>query len=116
MTIYIYIASSAHPFHADVSQLCICSAHLLDGPPSSKHMNSHNGHAMKIINNSIEHSYMTEKGMTVLTHKSSIIEDRNEKLLYNLEKGHLFSGHNFIHSTLDVRKEVPPKKTLTHKV
>ena len=54
--------------------------------------------------------------ITCLTHKSQhtldlIIEDRNENLLYNLEKGHLFSDHNFIHSTLDVRKEVPPKKT-----
>ena len=51
-----------------------------------------------------------------MTHKSQhtldlIIEDRNKKLLYNLEKEHLFSDHNFIHSTLNVRKEVPPKKT-----
>ena len=36
------------------------------------------------------------------------------KLLYNLEKGHLFSDHNIIHSTLDVRKEALPKKTLTY--
>ena len=27
----------------------------------------------------------------------------------------MFSHHNFIHSTLDVRKEVPPKKTLTYR-
>ena len=44
-----------------------------------------------------------------------IIEDRNENLLYNLEKGHQFSNHNFIHSTPAVRKEVPPKKTLTYR-
>ena len=55
-----------------------------------------------------------------MTHKSQhtldlITEDRNEKLLYNLEKGHLFSDHNFIQSTLDVRKEAPPKKTLTYR-
>ena len=43
------------------------------------------------------------------------IEDRNENLLYNLERGYQFSNHNFIHSTLDVRKEVPPKKTLTYR-
>ena len=55
-----------------------------------------------------------------MTHKSQhtldlIIEDRNEKLLYNLEKGQLFSDHNFIHSTVDVRKEALPKKTLTYR-
>ena len=55
-----------------------------------------------------------------MTHKSLhtldlIIEDRNENLLYNLERGHQFSDHNSIHSTLDVRKEVPPKKTLTYR-
>ena len=62
MTIYIYIASSVYPFHADVLQLHICSTHLLDGPPSTKYMNSQKVYAMKIINNSLEHSYMTEKG------------------------------------------------------
>ena len=57
---------------------------------------------------------------TFSTHKSLqtpdlIIEDRNENLLYNPERGHQFSDHNFIHSTLDVRKEVPPKKTITYR-
>ena len=61
-----------------------------------------------------------ENRITFLTHKSQhtldlTIEDRNEKLLYNRGKGHLFSNHNFIHSTPDVRKEDPPKKTLTHR-
>ena len=59
VTIYIYIASSAHPFHADVLQLHICSVHLPDGPPSSKYVNLRMFYAMKIINNSLEHS-MTE--------------------------------------------------------
>ena len=37
VAINIYIVPSAHPFHADVLQLCICSMPLLDGPPSSKY-------------------------------------------------------------------------------
>ena len=73
-----------------------------------------------IIFNDLLHSLNMENRITFLTHKSKhtldlIIEDRNEKVLYNLGKGHLFSDHNFIHSTLDVRKEVPPKKTLTYR-
>ena len=78
MTIYIYIVSSAHPFHADVLQLCICSVHLPDGQPSSKYMNSQNVYAMKIINNSLEHSYKTipikrvksQTGLSNQTYKS----------------------------------------------
>ena len=63
-----------------------------------------------IIFNDLLESLNMENRITFLTHKSQhtldlIIEDRNEKLLYNLEKGHLFSDHNFIHSTLDVRKK-----------
>ena len=73
-----------------------------------------------IIVNDLLESLNIENRITFLTHKSQhtldlIIEDRNEKSLYNLEKGHLFSDQNFIHSTLDVRKEAPPKKTLTYR-
>ena len=58
--------------------------------------------------------------ITFLTNKSLytldlMIEDRNENLLYNLERGHQFYNHKFIHSSLNVRKEVPPKKTLTYR-
>ena len=72
-----------------------------------------------IIFNDLPESLNMENRITFSTHISQhtldlIIEDRNEKLLYNLEKGHLFSDHNFIHSTLDVRKE-PPPKTLTYR-
>ena len=49
VAINIYIASSAHPFHADVLQLHICSMHLPDGLPPSKYLNSQNVYAMKII-------------------------------------------------------------------
>ena len=71
-----------------------------------------------IIFNDLLDSLNMDNKITFLTHKSQltldlIIEDRNKKLLYNLENGHLFSDHNFIHSTVDVRKEAPPKKTLT---
>ena len=73
-----------------------------------------------IIFSDLLDSLNMENRIPFSTHKSQhtldlIIEERNEKLLYNLEKGHLFSDHNFIHSTLDVRKEVAPKKTLTHR-
>ena len=47
--------------------------------------------------------------------KTTHVEDRNENLLYNLERGHQYSDHNFIHCTLNLRKEVPPKKTLTYR-
>ena len=50
VAINIYKASSVHPFCTDVLQLCICSAHLLDGLPSSKDLNSQNVYTMKIIN------------------------------------------------------------------
>ena len=80
MTIYIYTASSVHPFCSDVLQLCICSAHLLDGPPSSKYMNSQNVYAMKIINNSLEHSYMTEKGKNIVISLSAFLYGTFHKL------------------------------------
>ena len=72
-----------------------------------------------IIFNDLLDSLNMENRITFLTHKSQhtldlIIEDR-EKLLHNLEKGHLLSDHNFIHSTLNVRNEAPPKKTLTYR-
>ena len=61
-----------------------------------------------------------KNGITLSAHKSLhtldlITKDRNENLLCNLEIGHQFSDHNFIHSTLNVRKEVPPKETLTYR-
>ena len=73
-----------------------------------------------IFFNDLLDSLNMENRIIFLTHKFQhtldlIIEDRNEKLLYNLEKGLLFPDHNFIHSTLDVRKEAPPKKTLTYR-
>ena len=73
-----------------------------------------------IIFKNLLDSLNMENRITFSTHKSwhtldLIIEDRNEKLLYNLEKGHLFSDHNFIHCTLDVRKKAPPKKTITYR-
>ena len=73
-----------------------------------------------IIFNDLLDSLNMKNRITFSTHKSLhtldfIIEDRNENLLYNIERGHQFSDHNFIHSTLDVRTEVPPKKTLTYR-
>ena len=73
-----------------------------------------------IIFNNLLDSLNMKNRITFSTHRYQhtldlIIEDRSENLLYNLEKGHLFSGHNFINSTLDVREEVPPKKTLTYR-
>ena len=65
-----------------------------------------------IFFNDLPDSLNMENRITFLTHKFQhtldlIIEDRNEKLLYNLEKGHLFSDHNFIHSTLDGKERNP---------
>ena len=73
-----------------------------------------------IVFNDLLDSLNMKNRIMFSTHKSQhtldlIIEDRNENLLYNQEKGHLFSNHNFIHSNLDVRNEVPPKKTLTYR-
>ena len=73
-----------------------------------------------IIFNDLLDSLNMKNRITFLTHKSLhtldlIIEDRNENWLYNVERGHQVSDHNFIHSTLYVRKEVPPKKTLTYR-
>ena len=73
-----------------------------------------------IIFNDLLDSMNMKNRITFSTHKSLhtldlIIKDRNENLLYNLERGHQFSDHNFIHPTLDLRKEVPAEKTLTYR-
>ena len=68
-----------------------------------------------IIFNNLLDSLNMKNRITFSTHKSLhtldlITEDRNENLPCNVERGHLFSDHNCIHSILDVRKEVPPKR------